>query len=142
MTLPAKLLLALALFLIGAYSGYRVEHGHFTDYRELQEAIAQAELKEVVRINELVKERARYAQQDYVNKLQNVIAHYKRDPVMFVRNGTCAGDAPGTPAHTETVDGTASARYASPYSPLDTEIVAVRLDSLQKLLITNGVMID
>lgn len=139
-TLPEKalafLIYSIAILLLGVF----LEHERFAAYKNVQkgEGIAQEIItKQVDKQN---KENANVSENDLLTSLQSVHDYYRRNPVVRVRN-TCSSTTPKTDNYSLGAHDSPALGYVTPYSPDATETVAVRLDTLQKLLIKDGVKI-
>lgn len=137
----ARIVGALVSLAIAFSFGVLYERGNLKEY--------QGEVKGAVSVQEQVAKAAdtknegdaHASEQSIAKAVSGVYAYYDAHPVVRVQHdGSCA--MPKAAGDTQSVDGAAPGLYASPYSPRDTELVAARLDELQKRLIAGGVKIN
>jgi hypothetical protein len=139
MGLPEKLLIGLLLLLIAFIGGVYIEHEKFMAYVNMQAGIAKAQADSVRKTDERNKEGAKHAQDNFVQAIQGIHDYYQLHPVVRVRNIAGACGVPEAAGRSQSPDGTAPGLFLTPYSPIDSETIAVRLDTLQKLLMADGV---
>jgi hypothetical protein len=141
MTWYNKLLIGAIAGAIFWTGGLLYERANLTAYKGEVKGMAESQGKIVKAIDAKNQGDANVSQTQYLADLQSVHAYYAANPVTRVqyRNGGCAVSSAVTGA--SGVDAASTSGYVSPYSPADTEAVAVKLDALQKLLISDGVTV-
>jgi hypothetical protein len=143
MSLTAKLILALALFISGLSIGVYHEHEKLVIYKAEQKGVAEAQKKITDEQNTKNDGDKKDANDKYKKDMDNLSNYYKLHPVIRMSgNAAGCGRVSKTFVNTPSVDDTPADQYVSPYSPLDTETVAVRLNDLQQRLIAGGVSIQ
>lgn len=137
MLIQTKLLLCAFLLLLGVGIGYSFERSRFDTFKGEIKGEGAAQVTKVKAADQQNKGDANVSVQKYQADIQSVHDYYKLHPVIrFVRvydNSPCT--VPRPPADTESPDAAPAASYASPYSPEDSETVAVRLYDLQTRLL-------
>lgn len=142
MPLAYKLLLA-ALMLATAFTGGLLyERAKLSAYKGEVKGVAEQQVREVKAVDGKNEGSANATEQSYVEAITGVDAYYKSHPVVRVQYRDCTSPLPETASDPKGVDATAASGYVSPYSPSDTEQIAVRLDALQRLLVADGVTVQ
>lgn len=138
--LTTKLLLAVFLFVVGLGCGFAIDRQFYGAFKSNVKSAGVAQVAVVKIQNQQNKEAANVSLKKYQQDILAVHNYYKLHPVNRVQY-RCPGPVPGPPGDTTSVDAAAPGLYASPYSPVDTELVAMRLNDLQKRLIAGGVKV-
>jgi len=138
--LETKLLLAVFIFVIGLGAGLYVDRQFYAAFKSNVKSEGTAQVVITKFKDQINKEDANVSLEKYQKDILSVHAYYKLHPVIRMSN-RCPGPMPGPPGNTQAADGAAPGLYASPFSPADTEDVAVRLYNLQKRLIVGGVKV-
>lgn len=144
--IAAVALLLGGVFAYGHHVGYQGEHDKLVTLSAQVETIGKAQAEQVKIADAQKKEAANAADQNAAYVANSIAQYYHDHPAVRVRN-TCSGSSSPAQAadNSKVSDGsTASAdapAFVSEYDPEQVELVAARLDGLQKLLIQDGVTI-
>ena len=139
-------LIALILVGGGAFGGYTFEHDKMVKLEADLNAKVAIQTAAVLAVNKTVKDNENEASTNLVTSVNAVHAYYAAHPVRVLSSANCSALS-STTGNSQVINGASSVPdattlYASPYSPPDTEDVAVRLDALQKLLVKDGVTVQ
>lgn len=132
------------VFSVAFVFGVLVERGRFLQYKgEVKGAVSVQEqtTKAADKKNE---GEAHATEQNYVQAINDLNRYWTTHPVIRVQHDNICtlSQTPGNPTTTNgTAPGGNAATYISPYSPQETERVAIQLHMLQQLLIADGVTI-
>jgi hypothetical protein len=137
-----KMVIVIVLLVVAFLGGMAVEGEKFSAYKYEQKGIAESQAKFAKDTDAKNKGDANDAQQSYVEAINGVDAWYRDHPVTRLQYIPHTGTVSKADCDTKSTDETAPGQYVSPYSPADTEQIAVRLDQLQKLLIRDGVNLE
>ena len=138
--LETKLLLAVFIFVIGLGCGFAVDRQFYDAFKSNVKGEGIAQVKIVKIENRKNTEDSNVSLKKYQDDILGVHAYYKLHPVVRMQY-RCPGTVPGTAGDTQGAHAAASGLYASPYSPVETEVVAARLYDLQTRLIAGGVKV-
>lgn len=135
------------VFAYGHHRGYQGEHDKFVTFQAQVEAVGKAQAAEVVKTDLKNKEAANVATQNLAGAVSGITDYYKRNPVVRVQHAdTCGGRTTQAADNPSVADDSATSSdapaYVSEYNPEEVELVAARLDGLQKLLIKDGVTVQ
>ena len=140
MDFPEKIVIALVALVFSYFAGVYTEHEKFEAYKNIQAGIAEKQAADTKAADLKNKGDADDAQQSYIQAITGVNDWYRDHPVVRVQYAAASGCIVSQTAdNPKGLDATAAIGYVSPYSPADTEAVAVRLYDLQQRLIAAGV---
>jgi hypothetical protein len=129
-------------FAVGTASGFIYEHENFVAYKAQEKGITETQMKVTDDENLKNKGDSNDAKEQYANALAAKDAYYKDHPVIRyvaahaggVSGNNGGGIVPRSADNPQVADDAATGSYVSPYSPSDTETVAITLDALQTRL--------
>lgn len=144
--IAAIALLLAGVFAYGHHKGYQGEHDKLVTFQAQVKVTGETAAAQVKIVDQKNKEQANEATKNLAGAVSGITDYYKSHPVVRLRN-TCAGGSSPAQAtdNPQSLDATTSSAdasaYVSEYNPEDVELVAARLDELQKLLVKDGVTV-
>jgi len=134
---------SISLYGVGRYQGYAKEHDKFVTFQAQVTQIGKAQQKETAALNLKIKENANAAENNLIFATNGVNNYYRSNPVIRLRNAsTCSGGMSQSISDSTGSDDSTTSGFFSPYSPEQSELIAVRLFELQNLLRSDGVIVE
>ena len=146
-------LIVLSMLIIGAsvFCGYKYEKNKYDQFVTQVKSEGQKQATKIAALNKQLEDNANEATKTITDSTTAISDYYHKHPVVKYAGRVCNASSgssavPGPNDNTQGSNDSASSdnatTYISQYSPYDTEIVANRLDKLQKLLIKDGVTVE
>lgn len=139
-TILARVVGAVASLAIAFMFGVMYEHGKFQEYKGEVKGASGVQEQATKSADTKNEGDAHAAQQSYAEAIQSLDAYYRAHPVVRVQHdGSCS--MPEAAGSAQSPNAAPAGFYASPYPPADTELIAERLDALQRRLLAAGVTV-
>ena len=147
-TLLAELVVILCLCVGSAYSGYRYEANSFDKFKSQIISESKVQQAAVTKINSENMHNDTISLENYKTGVNNITAYYRNHPVTVIRlqhdGNTCSMSSPIS--DTERVNGASESSvpvtYNTQYEPEVVEKMSAQLNTLQRLLISDGVIVE
>ena len=147
-------IMVLAILIIGAsvFGGYKYcMHSKYEPFVSQTKTAGDKQATKIAALNKQLEDNANEATKTITDSTTAISDYYHKHPVVKYVGRVCnassgSSTVPGPNDNTSSTNDSATSdnatTYISQYSPYDTEIVANRLDKLQKLLIKDGVTVE
>ena len=136
----ARAIGAAASLVVAFAFGVMYEHGKFQEYKGEVKGASGVQEQATKAADTKNEGDAHAAQQSYAEAIKSLDAYYRAHPVIRVQHdGSCF--MPEAAGSAKSPNAAPTGLYASPYPPADTELIAERLDALQRRLLDAGVTV-